>query len=201
MIKNKKVKLLNLLFLPHACFCHCIGERGIAVARWKRGKYTFLLLWVSLKNVQKFVIRIINRLELICLRLKNKYSYKYPRTSLGFLFPLILNKLNTVLPEESSNFANIVFNSLIIYLILFFSFFNILKDFAIIYLIIKYKDRTKLEERWPIFLKYKSLLDYIFIKYEKLSLIYILLEVVIFIFFLLMLIILSTFYLKDILFK
>ena len=70
-------------------------------------------------------------------------------------------------------------NIFILCLLLFFSFFNILKDIIILYILYNHKD--SIEEKCPIIKKYpkiKRLQARIINRYEKLSILYILFEII-----------------------
>lgn len=116
---------------------------------------------------------------------------KRDRLTYKFIFPLILNQLSIDIPQDSEEIIQILSNVFILCLLIFFSFLNILKDAAILYLVYKYS--KNIEEKLPLFLKYPALKKYPLIKwilervlkrYTKLSLFFILFEIL-FIFFLL----------------
>ena len=97
------------------------------------------------------------------------------------IFPLLLEKLNLNVYNGNEEFVQILSSILVLCLILLFSFFNIIKDFFILILIYKYKDTEGLkllEEKYSFIKKY-SIIEKIFSRYEKLSLIFILFEIII----------------------
>jgi hypothetical protein len=98
-----------------------------------------------------------------------------------FLFPFFLNQLSIEIPQASEEIVLILSNIFILCLLFLISFLNVLKDFCILYLLLKYKNTNNLEERYPILKKFpiiRGLINKTINRFEKLSLLYIFFEII-----------------------